>query len=206
MKKNYTHVFALLAVFVLFNSCNPVLRKIYGIKNPDIENERTILKKAKKYKLDTADILTVTAADFLKVLSGRGIPDAAVYDGQGRYIEYRVSDSACNAGLFTFIAELDTAKLYHRPDSLGLDQEMVKFRDVRGRPVVRQGGADFYVLIYWTIWTGRLNKNHVKIWKDLAKNNSRCSIQVILVNLDIQQYWDEPERTRIVSAMSKKKK
>ena len=71
--------------------------KMYGVKDPDIENEKSIVKKALKYELDTSNIVTVNSKDFLYELQGRGIPDGAIYDKNVNYIEYRQSDTACNA-------------------------------------------------------------------------------------------------------------
>jgi hypothetical protein len=41
------------------SGCQAVLKKMYGIKNPDIESTKTVLKKARKFGLDTANIATV---------------------------------------------------------------------------------------------------------------------------------------------------
>ncbi len=192
--------------FFLLTGCNFVLMKIYGIKKPGIENEKSIIKQALKYKLDTTNIVTVSSKNYFDVLKGKGIPDAAIYDKDGKYIEYRQTDSSCNAALFQFIPELSLTKQYTKTDSLTIRQELNKFRNLKGYPVKSLEKADFYVLIYWTVWAGRLNKDHVKIWEDLANNNQNCNIKVIKVNLDIQEYWDEQEREKIIQAMSKKKK
>jgi hypothetical protein len=63
--------------------------------------------------------------------------------------------------------------------------------------------ADFYLLIYWNVWTGKLNKDHVKIWEDLARENKNCKIKVIKVNLDIQEYWEPKEKEMYRKAMRK---
>ena len=187
-------------------SCKPVLLKLYGIKDPEIENERGIKRKALKFNLDTGNIVSVNSADFLKELSKQGIPEAAVYDREGRYIEYRQTDTSCNAGLFKFIPELDPAAEYRMPDSLTLSSEFKKFRDLKGRIIPAPEGADFYLLIYWTVWTGKLNKDHVKIWEDQALQNKKAKIKVVKVNLDIQEYYEEKEKQRILKAISKKRK
>src|SRR5688572_1900920 len=101
-------------VLLLLSSCKFVIMKMYGIKNPDIENERSIRKYALKYGLDTAALVTINAADFgptVKEISG--IPDAALFDSTGKYIEYRQSDTACNAGLFGFIPGLTPKGSYN---------------------------------------------------------------------------------------------
>jgi hypothetical protein len=58
--------------------------KMYGIKNPDVENERSIKKSALKYQLDTTNIVTVCSKDFLRLLHRRGIPDGGIYDRNGK--------------------------------------------------------------------------------------------------------------------------
>ena len=197
-------LFLLFSLFFLV-SCQPIMMKIYGIKDPEMENEKTITKKALKYDLDTSNIVTVNSKEFLYVLNGQSIPDCAIYDRNGKYIEYRQSDTSCNAGLFQFIPDLSLNAKYNQPDSADLKTELNKFRDLKGNILKQPESADFYLLIYWTVWTGKLNKDHVKIWEDLARDNKNCKIQVIKVNLDIQEYWDEQERDKIIRAISKKK-
>jgi hypothetical protein len=186
---------------LLLATCTPVAKMIYGIKKPDIENEQSVKAKALKFGLDTTNIVTVTSAAFLKTLNQHGIPDAGIYDANGKYIEYRASDTACNAGLFKFIPELSRDKNYNRPDSLSLAGEFKKFRDLKGRELKTVGEADFYVLLYWSVWTGKLNTDHVKVWEDAARNNKSCKIEVIKVNLDIQEYWDKAEREKYRKAL-----
>ncbi len=181
------------------------MMKLYGIKDPDIENEKTITKKALDCRLDTSNIVTVNSKDFRRVLKAQGIPNGAIYDRSGKYIEYRQADTSCNAGLFQFIAKLNLTDMYNQPDSAGLKTELGKLRDLKGNQLKQPDPADFYLLIYWAVWAGKLNKDHVKIWEDLARENKNCKIKVIKVNLDLQQYWDEQEREKIIKALSKKK-
>ncbi|MFM7709523.1 MAG: hypothetical protein ACKO5C_01280 [Ferruginibacter sp.] len=199
--KNTLFVFS---VFMLA-SCQPIMMKMYGIKDPDIENEKSITKKALKYNLDTSNIVTVNSSAFLHILKRQSIPNAAIYDRNGKYIEYRQTDTSCNAGLFQFIPALNLNDPYNQPDSADLKTELAKFRDLKGTTLKDPESADFYLLIYWTVWTGKLNKDHVKIWEDLARDNKRCTIKVIKVNLDVQEYWDKQERDNIIKTMSKKK-
>ena len=201
MKNIVLFVFSLL----ILASCQPIMKKIYGIKDPEIENKKTILKSALKYNLDTSNIVTVNSKDFLYVLNGQSIPDAAIYDKNGKYIEYRQTDTSCNAGLFQFIPSLNLNEKYNQPDSSDLTAELNKFRDLKGNLLTPTEAADFYLLIYWTVWTGKLNKDHVKVWEDLGRDNKNCKIKVIKVNLDLQEYWEEQEREKIIKTLSKKK-
>ena len=180
--------------------------KIYGIKEPGIENQKTLTKIASKYKFDTSGIVTVNSKDFLHVLNGQSIPDGAIYDQNGKYIEYRESDTSCNAGLFQFIPLLNPKTTYNKPDSADLKTVLKKFRDLKGNVLSQPDPADFYLLIYWSAWTGKLNKDHVKAWEDLASSNKFCKIRVIKINLDIQEYWEQEERDKILNLITRKSK
>src|ERR1043166_5791444 len=162
-----------LSSSILLFACTAILKKMYGIKEAKIENEKTIKKKAFHFKLDTSNIVTVNSKDFLRVLKANSIPDCAIYDKDKKYVEYRRTDTSCNAGLFQFIPDLDPKASYNRPDSLPLEKQWVKFRDMKGNALKDIAPADFYLLIYWTVWTGKLNKDHVKVWEDLARANKR---------------------------------
>lgn len=195
-----------LSFVVLLTGCQAVMKKMYGIKNPDIENESSILKKAKKYDLRTDNIVTVNVDDFPATLGGQGIPDCSIYDKNGRYIEYRQADTSCNAGLFGFIPALNLGTIYNQPDTVTLQEEFKKYRDLKGNAVVMPGDADFYVLIYWTVWSGKLNEDHVKVWEDLAAQNQKAKVKVVKVNLDLQEYWDKTKRDQMIQAFKKSKK
>jgi hypothetical protein len=80
-----------------------------------------------------------------------------------------------------------------------------KLRDVRGNAYKPLPPADFYILINWTVWTGKLNKDHVKVWEELARKNAAARIHVVKVNLDMQEYWDKKDRDKIKQYMSGKK-
>jgi hypothetical protein len=193
-------------ILFLNSSCQHILKKIYGVKNPEIENESSIKKAALKYGLDTANIVTLNSNDFLKELNGKAIPDASIYDSKGNYIEYRVTDTSCNAGLFDFIPNLNVNNNYNKPDSTNLELKLNKFLDLKGQPIEKLESADFYVLIYWTVWSGKLNKDHVKIWEDAAINNKNARIKVLKVNLDFQDHWDDVEKNKIITGKVIKKK
>ena len=107
--------------------------------------------------------------------------------------------------IFQFIPSLNIHDQYNQPDSANLKTELKKYRDLKGNELKSIESADFFVIIYWTVWTGKLNKDHVKIWEDLAKENKNAKIKVFKVNLDLQTLWDKQERDEIIKILSKKK-
>lgn len=198
-------VLPFLVLLLAFSGCQILARAIYGIKKPKVENAASIRKKANGFGLDTTNILSVNSADFLNTMAGASIPDAAIFDASGRYIEYRETDTSCNAGLFGFIPELSLTKSYNLTGKTTLGAELGKCRSIDGHPLaVMDANADFYVLIYWATWTGKLNEDHVKVWEDLAAANKNCRVRVLKVNLDMQEYWEEEEREKIRDVLSKR--
>ena len=197
----------LIFITVIFISCKAIILKSYGIKNPDIENEHSIIKNAIKYNVDTTNFVTVSSSNFLKTFKNSdGIPNGAIYDSKGNYIEYRKFDTSCNAGLFDFIPKLKLDTIFKMPLKDKLQTELEKFRSLKGEKIETNltKGIDFYILLYSSVWTGKLNKDHIQVWEDLARNNKNCKIKIINVVLDLQQYWDEKERNSIISKMGKK--
>jgi hypothetical protein len=188
---------------ITLSSCNPIIKKLYGIKQPDIENRESITKKANKFGLDTTNIVSVSSADFPFIMKRVSVPNASIYDAQGKYVEYRLTDTSCNKGLFEFIPNLNLTTAYNKPDSLSLQQQWLKYRDLNGNKLAQTEPADFYVLIYWNVWTGKLNRDHVKIWEDLARANKNCNVKVIKVNLDIQDHWEQTEKEKWRKAFRK---
>lgn len=203
--KSMNKILAICSLFLLVG-CQPIMSKLYGIKKPAVENEQSILKKAHKFGLDTTNIITVNSHIFAETMSKQAIPDAAIYDRNGNYIEYRETDTSCNAGLFDFIPNLSLNIEYNQPDRPIMNEVLLNYRELDGNPVGEIQTADFYVLIYWTVWSGKLNTDHVKVWEELARDNKKCKIQIIKVNLDIQEYWDADEREKIMKMMNTRKK
>jgi hypothetical protein len=191
---------------MLFVSCQPIMLKLYGIKDPDVENAKSITKHANKYNLDSENIVTLNSSDFLETLSKFGIPEGSIFDKEGRYIEYRSADTSCNAGLFDFIPALKLNQPYQQPHHSTLAEEISKYRDINGGILAPLPAADFYLFLYYTVWSGKLNKDHVKIWEDLARANKNCHIHVVKVNLDIQEHWPEADRKKIMKALEKANK
>lgn len=193
---------------ILLTSCQVVLKKMYGIHKPRIENETSIKKCAVKYGMDTNNIVTVNSTDFMQVLSHTGVPDGAVFDSNGNFIEYRTYDTAkCNAGLFGFISALQKNGIYNETGKTKLSTELSKFLNVKGGPASFKDldQYDYVILLYWCTWAGKLNKDHVQPWEQLAKENKNVRIKVIKVNLDIQEYWPRMEKKNIKAQLRNKK-
>jgi len=180
-----------------------IMKKWYGIKKPDIENKISILKYSKKKGIDTTDIVAINVDAYTSKLNG--IPDIDIFDKNGKYIEYRQTDSSCNAGLFSFIPELKPDGIYKLSEKTDLGTELKKIRTLTGESYIikDKSNYDFFLIIYWAVFTGRLNKNHVLVWEQEASNNKNAKIKVIKVNVDIQECWGKAG-TDLLESVNKK--
>ncbi len=177
---------------ILGAGCTPAMKMIYGIRSPKVENHQSLTDYLRRKGLRTDNIYTVDADSYARMLEliDAGIPDVMVFDREGRFLPYG-EDSACNAGAFEFLRTLDRTRQYTSKEAPRLHEIATLLRDMHGRPVNLPEGSDFYVVIFWARWAGRLNKDHVKVWEESALRNPAADVAVLKVNMDMQQYWEE---------------
>lgn len=186
-------VIIVLAVLVFKVYGSAIIKQMWGIRAPRIENALSLLATAKKYKLNTASIVATSPEAYRGLVTEfTGFPEVLVFDKQGRYIEYKAQKKDCNAAVFGFIPGLDKNGTYKMTGKTTLTKVMSGIRDLQGNLLPANfldPSADFYMLISWTAWTGKLNEDHVYKWQELAAKNTKARIQVIEVNFDAQQWW-----------------
>lgn len=134
----------------------------------------------------------------------KSMPDVLIFDKSGAYIPYG-EEWACNAGAFNFIEELRADSSYASREGKRIDAAMEGLCDLKGNPIMLPSGGqdDFTIFIYWTAYSGKLNKDHVLVWEQQAKNNKQAKIKIVKVNMDIQEHWGEETLRKI---NNKKKK
>ena len=109
-------------------------------------------------------------------------PEIIVFNQEGKYLKYK-SVQECNASAFKFIDSLNNNKNYPIIDTFLLEKfenSLVNFQGKKKESILNKT-TDFYVLIFWAEWTGKLNKDHTYIWEQKAKNNKNCNIKTIKI-------------------------
>lgn len=185
-----------------------VAKKMYGIKNPEVETKESLHSYARSINVDTAYILTVDTSAFLGTMLriGSSMPEAEIFNARGENLSYKAESQDCNAGLFSFIPHLKTDTTYHVKDKFTLAKQLQVLRDLDGNLMTNFdiNGHDYFLFIYWTKWLGKLNKDHVREWIDLAASNKGVRIKVVALNLDFQSWWPPSFRDKTIARMSKK--
>ena len=56
---------------------------------------------------------------------------------------------------------------------------------------------DFTVLVFWTTYIGKLNRDHVSVWERQAQENQKAGIRVLKINMDFQEFWGEDNLRKV---------
>ncbi len=181
-----------LSTLLVFQSCSRIMMGIYGIKNPDIEDSVSLVKYCEKKGINTNNLYTLGAEDNVKILNliGGSIPDIMIFNSHGQLIPY-ADKNFCNAAAFSFIDSLNSKKDFREDTSISYSDLADKMRNLNGHLNAPQMNPEtnYYIFIFWTKWTGRLNKTHVIPWENQALSNPNAKVEVYKVNMDMQQYW-----------------
>ena len=196
--QNHFIFIMVFSVIFSFSSCNELkitlLKTIYGIKKPKIETEKSLTKYLKRKKINSNNVYTLDEKDYYQIqkLVSAGIPDIIVYDCKNdKPIKYR-EDTMCNGYAFGFIERLKKDTTFQYVDTIPNFSDLISMlRDLKGNVanIEKNKNADYYLFIFWARYTGRLNKNHVKVWEKQANNNKQAKIEVIKINIDEQEWW-----------------
>ncbi len=195
-----TFIMLALTIFLL-SSCKNVVRIIYGVRSPKVENKESLIHYLNKKNIRNDNILISNYEGFISTIQNAGlIPNIRCFNQNGIFIPYK-NDSACNGSAFEFIDSLKFNKSYMLIDSILLKNETSHLSDLDGNPVSYTDSNlyDYVIFIYWARWSGLLNKDHVKIWEESALNNPNARIKVHKVNCDVQESWGKENAGKALS-------
>ncbi len=193
-----------LLLLIFCSGCTPIMKVIYNFHDPQYETLASISRGAKKYGFPDSLITTMDSASWMAAMSKISIPDVRIYNSEGHFVRYAPPES-CNAAAFGVLdslcnyssrsilrqAQYDPARSHGElveplsgatsSDSLQtLNTELAKFN----YSTPRHDNPEWTVFITWAMFSGRLNKNHVKPWLESLQKQP-CSVRVYLVNMDV---------------------
>lgn len=182
-----------LFTLLVFQSCRSVLMGVFGIKNPDIEDSVSLIKYCEKKGINTNNLYTLSAEDNVKILNliGNSIPEIKIFNSHGQLIPYKPNPTYDHVAVFSIIDSLNFKKDFREDTSISYSDLADKLRNLNGHLNAPQMNPEtkYYFFIFWTKWTGMLNKTTVIPWENQALSNPNAKVEVYKVNMDMQQYW-----------------
>lgn len=191
---------SMLIMSMLLLSCSPIVRFMYGIKKPKIENEKTISNYAMKIDMSKGNIYSLSFEDYKRTLDliNKKVPEVWIFNNEGNFVPYGEA-WACNASAFDFIKNLSDSVHYHSQNNPSFNSLPFRLKDLNGNNVeIDLSDANYHVFIFWAKFAGKLNKDHVKVWENQALENRKTKIKVYKVNMDFQEHWGSETLDKLV--------
>jgi hypothetical protein len=177
-----------------FSSCTRLLLFFNGGSMPRLENEASLRAYSEKIGWDTGNIYTFRDSSginryFKKIGT---IPWISFYNRDG-YLMNVIDKGDCSRTVDSIIQSLDPGHWYEIDSLERLQTLMPTLCDLNGQPQKASAlkPADFYAVIYWTVFAGKLNQRNTKIWEEMLYEKAETlGIEVFKVNCDFQEAWD----------------
>jgi len=178
----------------LCSGCTKIILAMYGYHSPREESIQSYKMYCAKLNLDSQNIIFLRDSTMfmkyyakadtqLKVLN-IGVPEIYVFDNKGILLKYK-PDSACNAPGFQFTERACEKLSELKKTNLKITDFLKYFTTSEGNNVnANPEQFDATVIISWAKFTGRLNKDHVKIWEDNLRRYSNCKLKIYKASLD----------------------
>ena len=107
MKKGYSSL--ILLILFITMGCKSLMRKVYGVENPQIKNISKIQKYLSSEDIDTTKTLVFknlgAFATATKMEGGLEIPNAYFFNSKGNFVSYKKKAEDCNALIDDFISK-----------------------------------------------------------------------------------------------------
>lgn len=186
----------LLVCIMLFASCKPVLKTLYGIKNPKLTTKEVAQNFLDKKKIEGKVLYYKDAESYILAQKTITLPDAQFFNKEGALVEFRKTASECTNDVTVFLEGLN--ELEDLPLKKGMDlATLLKFTtDEKGNAVQPNADADMTAVINWATYMGRLNKTvfeWVEVLQQIEKEHKNINVDYYLLNLDMLESWEDVE-------------
>ncbi len=189
--------FVYCLVLVLITACNPLVRLLYGVKNPKVESKTTIEKFCKEMQFPNVPVFVAHADNFFvkKQLSDG---EVYVFDRKGNFIPYKdPAKPNCSGPADLFLSYLDTATVYHVEPNFPLDsiEKLLTDFECKMVEIQKDDTTDFYVFITFAKYLGKkYQKQKASVWIDTLQQNTNVRSRLFLIDMDPIACWTEEQK------------
>ena len=192
--------YLLFILIIFFTSCKRILLIAEGIKQPKLENQKSLSNFLLKKEIDTLELLCFKDTTALNTLYRKKIvlPDSRFFNNKRELVPYKSSPEDCNGKVAVFLEQAESINKSPSVPDERLEtflQDVVYENDLRPFSM-EPDNYDFYLVIYWAKYLGKVNKHKVFDWLNLVEEARKrgMKIRVIKVNADYQGLWGLKKR------------
>ena len=191
---NKRTLFLLFSVFLL-GSCQPILRTVWGAKEPRYETAANLKTYLNAAGLSPAYSYTLDSLDWYNVFRAkdRTFPDLLLFDTSGNRISAK---GMCLPHSQNFV---DTLIAVHQQNFIKTNKQPTfqnfeeMFRDYLGRKVVVPDNNKYKAVIIWAVFIGK-GKGLRQLKKIVYYvKHSKFPIEMYFLNVDLQTYWKKKD-------------
>jgi hypothetical protein len=165
----------------------------FGVRNPKIENQESILEYLKEKKLNTKNSFALRDTTALNKFnaSNIGTPEIRFYDKNGYLMIYR-NDKKCNAQNDSLIGFLNPKNVIKVDSSNNINDYIKQLKTLDGKDLNKKEfeNYDYYLIMYWAKWTGKVNSIKMLDWENSLNQKNNLNIKTIKVTTDYMNFWE----------------
>src|SRR5690606_12876697 len=184
----------ILTTTILLTGCSPILKTVYGIKNPQLTTTEKTKAFLNKKNIEGEDIYFKNAKYFAKIANASfQIPGAIFYNKNGQEVVFRNTAKECTNDITLFIENISTINTLPTKEGLHLNEVLQYGVDSNGNSITIDKDADAIVFINWSTYMGKLNKT-VFEWTDIIQKmpkDSNVKVDYYLLSFDLLEKWED---------------
>jgi len=185
----------LLCALVLLggSSCQPILRSVYGIKQPQLQDKLQITAYAASHNLLTENSYRIDSLAFLSLLKEQYKPGWSrgfrpiqflCFDQQGKLTAQWAS---CEKNLTANILSSVPPSHLLPPDTTRTLKNLLATCGplaLNGQAIPTQQDADYTLVAYWSTWTDKQSLKMIAQLREYIARHPEHKISLLLVNTD----------------------
>ncbi|MCX6296963.1 MAG: hypothetical protein NTX97_13055 [Bacteroidetes bacterium] len=190
--KKITILFCSFLLIILHFGCTKIMFYQFGVRNPKVENKKSILDYLTANNLSTENSFCLQDTAALTKFYNRdiGTPEIRFYDRNGYLMLYR-DNKKCNAQNDSLITFLNPKNVIKIDSTNNLSEYLKQIKTLDGKDINPDEfkGYDYYLIMYWAKWTGKVNKIKMEDWEKSIVNKNDPKIKTIKVTTDYMDFW-----------------
>jgi hypothetical protein len=186
--------YCLLSV-VFLSSCSFVLKKVAGIRDPELESHSALNDYAKTLGVHTSDLVFVKDTSAITVVEKMfgGSPEILIFDNKKNYHPYKMEGVSCNAPIDLILTNICNANALENVTGRPMSYDLLISKLDDPNKVLSEfelSSVDFIVFINYLKYAGKVTKSHIVPWAEIVYAPGRsCKVKYVFIDYDFLDTW-----------------